>query len=61
MHEVKVLLLTLPMKMEQTQCSETSVREIQKPWYHSKERIFHVRLSARQQVSTIDGRALEKF
>jgi hypothetical protein len=29
------------MKMQQTECSETSVHKIQPPVYHPKERIKH--------------------
>jgi len=36
-----VFLLTPPMKMEQTGCSETSAHKIQKPRNYSKERIQH--------------------
>jgi len=32
-------LLTLPMKMEQTQCSEMLAHKIQRPGNHPKERI----------------------
>jgi len=32
-------LITLPMKMELTECSETSARKIQTPENHPKERI----------------------
>jgi len=35
----KVFLLTPPMKMEQTECSETSAYKIQMPGNHPKERI----------------------
>jgi len=34
-------LLTPPMKMEQTVCSETSAHTIQMPGSHAKERIQH--------------------
>jgi len=34
-------LFTRPMKMEQTQCSETSTHNIQTPGSHPKERIQH--------------------
>ena len=34
-------LLTLPMKIEQTECSETSIYKIEKPGNHAKERIQH--------------------
>jgi hypothetical protein len=31
----------LPMKMEQTECSETSAFKIQTPWYYPEESIQH--------------------
>jgi hypothetical protein len=34
-------LLTPPIKMEQTECSETSAYKIQTPGNHPKERIQH--------------------
>jgi hypothetical protein len=34
-------LLTPPMKMEPTECSETSAHTIQAPWNHPKERKRH--------------------
>jgi hypothetical protein len=36
-----ILLLTPPMKMEQTECFETSEHKIQMPGNHQKERILH--------------------
>ena len=41
----------LPMKMEQTECSETSAYKIQTPGNHPKESIQHIFMSVRPYVS----------
>jgi len=37
-----IILLTPPMQMEQTECTETSTYKIHTPGNHPKERIQHL-------------------